>query len=232
MKIKFLTGIFVFLFLSGCEKTYKIEASDDFHNLKKAYRAGEKVKLYFDLIATDVDYTFWLDDKKISATSYDEKKGYIFEFNMPDHDVKLSFSMKNSMIYVEPDVLIVAYNNATLATAEGNFATELRLLTSDIENDKLIVKETGKDPKTFLIPEEKTLALLNALKKIDLSLWENADADPLDGSRTTLTFRKYNSSEYVEISTDALPEGGQKTLNEIGQLLFELLPPENKNGGE
>ena len=89
--------------LSGCSgEKYKVEYDykGAYVNAKDYYRAGSKVVLYYDLIATDTDYSFLLDGEHIPFT-YDEKKGYIIEFVMPGHDVKLECRQVNSMLPME-----------------------------------------------------------------------------------------------------------------------------------
>lgn len=72
---------------------------DSFKNAKDSYKAGKKVRLYFPYVATDTDYSFYLDDEPIRYT-YDNKKGFIIEFIMPQHNVKLSCNSHNSMEYI------------------------------------------------------------------------------------------------------------------------------------
>ena len=48
-----------------------------YSNAKDSYKAGSKVPLYFELIATDTDYSFTLDGEPVNW-SYDEKKGIVY----------------------------------------------------------------------------------------------------------------------------------------------------------
>ena len=89
--------------LSACSgEKYRVEYDfkGAYVNAKDYYRAGSKVVLYYDLIATDTDYFFLLDGEHISFT-YDEKKGFVIEFVMPGHDVKLECRQVNSMLPME-----------------------------------------------------------------------------------------------------------------------------------
>ena len=70
-------------------------------NAQPAYPAGASVVLCMELIATDTDYTFLLDGEEIQY-DYDDSKGFLVSFTMPDHPVKLECVMKNSMLY-DPD---------------------------------------------------------------------------------------------------------------------------------
>ena len=64
---------------------------------KENYRAGDEVELVFDMIATDTNYSFYVDDNPCSV-SYDPNRGYVIEFTMPEHNVCVSFTEKNTMV--------------------------------------------------------------------------------------------------------------------------------------
>ena len=84
---------------AGGEK-YRVDycgIKDMYGNAKDSYRAGTEVTLYFDLIATDTDYSFYLDGERIRF-EYDEKKGFVIRFTMPEHDVKLECETVGSML--------------------------------------------------------------------------------------------------------------------------------------
>lgn len=95
-----LLGSFPFFF-SGCKaEKFNVDycgSKSCYSNAKDSYKAGTKVTLYFDLIATDTDYSFTLDGKPVSY-SYDNNKGFVIEFTMPEHDVKLECHSRNSML--------------------------------------------------------------------------------------------------------------------------------------
>ena len=88
-------------------KKYNVDycgGKDMFQNAKSAYREGKKVTLYFDEIATDTSYTFYVDGETVSPL-YEEGKGFVIEFTMPDHDITIDYDMRNDMEY-DPE----AYN--------------------------------------------------------------------------------------------------------------------------
>lgn len=86
--------------MAGCGKEkYRLTFdSDAFSSRKTQYAAGEKVTVVYDYryIGTDTDYRFFSDDVDFKQ-DYDPKKGYVFTFTMPDHDVKFTHSATNSM---------------------------------------------------------------------------------------------------------------------------------------
>lgn len=65
---------------------------------KDKYRAGEKVKLYYDMVATDTSYEFYIDGKRINP-DFTWETGFIIEFVMPEHDVKIDHTERNTMLY-------------------------------------------------------------------------------------------------------------------------------------
>lgn len=98
-------GVFVFG-LTGCSGAkYAVDYNghkDAFRGAKDSYRAGAHVKLCYDLIATDTDYSFYLDGEALNP-KYDEKKGFVLTFTMPAHDVTVEVRSVNSMVYMPFD---------------------------------------------------------------------------------------------------------------------------------
>ena len=88
-----LVVITMAFFLAGCfAKKYTVRYWDG----EIRYPAGKEVTLCFDLIATDTDYRFYMNEEPFSP-EYDEKKGFVFKFVMPDHDVEMTVVSENSM---------------------------------------------------------------------------------------------------------------------------------------
>jgi len=82
---------------------YKLDFAgqeSDFKGAKSAYKEGEKVTLYFPFIATDTDYSFFVDGERINP-GYEESKGYVIEFTMPAHNVTVGYSSVNSTLALE-----------------------------------------------------------------------------------------------------------------------------------
>lgn len=64
---------------------------------KGLYAVGDTVLLSFEMQATDVSYTFYLDGEELNASYYNEQYGYCYHFVMPAHDVKFSWKSRNLM---------------------------------------------------------------------------------------------------------------------------------------
>lgn len=61
------------------------------------YAAGDTVLLNFEMQATDVSITFYLDGEELNASYYNEQYGFCYHFVMPSHDVKLTWKSRNLM---------------------------------------------------------------------------------------------------------------------------------------
>lgn len=82
------------------KKKYKVNyngTKDCFIGAKDTYKEGAKVTLYYTIIATNTDYSFYLDDKPYRP-DYEEHKGFIISFTMPNHDISIKVKSKNTMI--------------------------------------------------------------------------------------------------------------------------------------
>lgn len=63
---------------------------------RDSYKSGEKVLLFYQYVATDTNYGFYLDGERLCC-DYHEKRGFIIRFIMPEHNVKLECIAKNVM---------------------------------------------------------------------------------------------------------------------------------------
>ena len=64
-----------------------------FQSAKDFYDFGEKIQLKYGPIASDTNYIFYVDGKRIVADP--EKDTFVIEFTMPDHDIEV-YAEKNS----------------------------------------------------------------------------------------------------------------------------------------
>ena len=98
-----LMGVIMMFGLFGCgAKKYKLICDYGFESKKTAYPEGAQVTVYYDLIATDTDYSFHSEPDVGMKYRYDSAHGYVFEFTMPAQDVKLIVESRNTMEY-DPD---------------------------------------------------------------------------------------------------------------------------------
>ena len=113
-----------------------------YENAKDYYAPGEKVEVYYDLIATDTDYSFYLDDEPVRF-SYEESRGFVISFEMPDHDATLWLEMENSMEYIPEN-----------ASIEAMFASELG---SSIPGMRNVEMQADEDAVTVVFFTDRTV---------------------------------------------------------------------------
>ena len=86
----------------GAPKRYSVDYGDSkvlFEEAKDSYKAGERVTLYFSgvIVDADAEYIFRLDDEELNAR-YAESRGYVIQFVMPDHDVKMRLAIRSAAV--------------------------------------------------------------------------------------------------------------------------------------
>ncbi|MBQ3664883.1 MAG: hypothetical protein II919_02105 [Lachnospiraceae bacterium] len=115
-----------------------------FNGAKDAYPAGEKVTLYYDNIATDSSYQFYLDGEMLQCSYYVDK-GFEITFTMPNHDVSLTYTRSNNMIYVpeSEDETEDGTENETEDGTENETVDEIGNDTEDGTKDE--AEEVSKD---------------------------------------------------------------------------------------
>ncbi len=104
-----------------------------FESERTEYRTGEAVKVVFPYIATDTSYSFYVDGKDADI-SYEDGV-YVIRFFMPDHDVEVSYTSRNTMVCRGPGPGFFSMNppggaerpapKEDVALPEGEWACEL-----------------------------------------------------------------------------------------------------------
>lgn len=95
-------GVLMFTLSSCLGARYRVDYGGrkaSFDGARDTYRVGAEVTLYYRFIATDTDYSFYVDGERINP-DYRADKGYIISFTMPAHDVSVRVEARNSMVYV------------------------------------------------------------------------------------------------------------------------------------
>ena len=78
-------------------KKYNLTADGWFEGQKEKYYEGQKVELSFPYIATDTNYSFFIDGEPVYPP-YEKDKGYVIRFAMPARDVTVSVTSQNTML--------------------------------------------------------------------------------------------------------------------------------------
>ncbi len=225
-----LLGGAVMFSLFGCmgQKKYKVDydgRKSFYENAKNAYAAGDEVKLYYGMIATDTDYSFLLDGEPLN-TQYDNDKGFVIRFTMPAHDVKLECRTVNSMIYVPPtepeEVMLIDSYRATVATVGGDHYKELVLYSYD-EDHALLKAYSGSDgtdetESKYLVPRDTVDKCREVIDRYKLREWR--DRDDLAGMTGVLLVCRFrDGDDYVRVSSESMPEDGEAAFSEIEAIL-------------
>ena len=176
-------GVSGMLSLFGCgRQKYKLHFDGyGFQSSKTAYAAGEKVTVYFDLIATDTDYRFWLDDESVKLNQdYSERRGYVFTFTMPDHDLTLHVSSRNSMEYI-PTIAVTFRNEVEQADLWILPQTEENLKTSLWGTPSAGALGVGESAELCLTEDESAEAWLVRIIDTDHAYYAAQDLRLEDG---------------------------------------------------
>lgn len=206
------------LAMTSCKgEKYKVICDDfSFTNVKSSYKAGDKVKIYFSLVATDTDYTFYLDGERIKPSDYSDYKGYLIEFIMPGRDVELSVESKNSMEY-HPASIDIPEGTVLFSYTEKVFTPEgetLFSLTAETTDDPTLHRMTVSDETgstVYSIPRFAYESIYNYDQVAALDSWNSlTEYESLDGKSIELSF--YRDGEYITLSSDHMPEDGEGTL--------------------
>ena len=238
-----LMGGMMMFGLSGCGgKKYAVDycgQKDFYSNAKDSYREGQKVTLYYPLIATDTDYHFYLDGETLNYL-YEDNKGFAIKFVMPDHDVKLECVSTNSMtvesdpeietLVTDEDVMLVDYYTAVVGTVGGDHYTERVLYDYSDTQAKLTVytKYDGEEEQSvsYLVPYEAVEKCREIIKKNKLNVWNKKyDGPAPTGGVTAVRFRCDDGS-YVRVSTDAMPDDGERIMDSIGAVMQSYVKDE------
>ena len=225
------------LLMFGCgAKRYKVEYDfkDSYKEAKDFYKAGETVTVYYYMIATDTDYSFYLDDERINP-DYEEEKGFIISFTMPEHDVKLRCESRNSMVYVpeiEVGTLLVDYFKETVATVGGDGYFEMTLSYYDPVQAKLDVyeKNDGDEEEScvsYLVPYEAVEKCMDVMYEEDLASWEGRDdLAGITGARYVLKFR-LDDGDYLRVTSENMPQDdGMRAFDKVRYYLTEYIKDE------
>lgn len=230
-----LSALGIILCLAGCSKgnRYKVDLDGSdfcYEGVKESYRAGDDVTLYYTLIATDTDYSFYLDGEPINF-DYDEKKGFVIRFTMPEHDAKLECNAKESMTYVpsgwngEADVMLLDCYRETSATAGADAYHRLVVTTTDapdqVRLDEYIKEEGGEETcTTTYIPYWVADDCLALALVYDFARWNGMeDAVSTDGAKKACSF--WNGEEHISVSTEHMPEWGEENLDSLFDTLID-----------
>ncbi len=236
-----LTGVIMVMGLIGCGKQ-KYQLNFDgygFQSKKTAYSQGEKVTVYYDMIATDTDYSFSCDPDVDMQQSYDNAHGYVFEFIMPEHDVTLQVSSRNSMEYdpdanlpetpdnpadeIDPDNMDFDFYEKTTATDGGDGHDEYVLYEREAGEGMILARYTkeGDEEEVMrccLVPQQIWDNCMYIVRNHGCADWK--DGSGLEGAYYVLKFPD-GKGNMVRVTSDEMPEDGMEVISTIRGILAE-----------
>lgn len=215
-------------------KTYTLDLCGEetaYKGAKKAYRAGQRVVLYYTQFATDTDFTFLLDGRPLS-TPYREGKGYRIAFRMPAHDARLKLYTVCSMVRgLAPDLTLVDFYTTSVATVGGDGHYELVLSSTEDRKQARLDRymqedeESEEEKTSYLVPFRAAEESMAYIRRYHLFAWnELPDGLSLDGDYTAVRF--WDGSRHIRVSTDCMPANGQAVLRELGDMLKNYVKDE------
>lgn len=214
------------------EERFKVICPEGlFENVKESYKAGQQVKIYFPFVATDTDYTFYLDGERMNDYEYDDRKGFVFSFTMPAKDVTLDYESKNSMENpfqtFDETTSLVTYTKR-ISTAIGDSVYEVTLESTEAEHEHMMtVYHDNGTKNVYIIPVFPYESLRNYALSADLKSWNDLeDYDAIDG--TVITVSIFVNGEYVTVSTNKMPKDSESVFNYMHSFLTEYMTDEYK----
>jgi hypothetical protein len=212
---------------------YKVICDGFFEGVRRSYPEGAQVCIWFSLIATDTDYRFTVDGEP-APLRYDDKKGYVIEFTMPDHDVTVEVDSRNSMVYepeTEPEpVLLVDSYRAESALPDGNGGYYELMLCDTGSSDSLQLREYRRESADepvecaeYVVPNEVLDACAAVVKEYDMAGWNDDPAcSSEDGVRLVCRFWD-DLGNLHRVSNECMPPNGREALDAIHNVLVQAL---------
>ena len=136
----------------GCgTPKFNVDAGSGYELAKKSYAAGEEVTAYYPYIATDTDYTFYVEEEDVEyKTSYDNEHGYVLTFIC---EKDLQEKVKNIILGLNKDIKVISNKGGNLIFSAGldkikELGWFIKILNRDFSDDNIkdlkgLVKECG-----------------------------------------------------------------------------------------
>ena len=229
---------------------YQLILDYGFESKKTSYAEGDKVKVYYNIIATDTDYSFYTDSEDVELKrDYDDKKGYVISFIMPAHDVSLHVDSVNSMEYHPqtfndvPDEALNEFLDYVDNKTALSGAMPVNVCTFDVTEDGYedVCGTFYTDSYVIIVydPTERHGYVLDGGKYYDFMI-DGIEDGLLLVTRTDLSYEEEDVTGTVVLShdwlifieyIDALKMGlSYKTICMFGTCAKELLPGDTSGG--
>lgn len=234
-----IIGVVLAMGLFGCGKQ-KFQVNFDssgFESKKTSYAPGDEVTVYYNMIATDTDYSFSIDYDVELKMEFDGQHGYVFTFIMPEHDVTMHVDSVNSMEYDPSAHLPEAPADLESEIKEENLEfgyswvvtgidetrdKEYKLYERDSDAGYILVRRMTdgefEEEGCCLVPDDTWDYCMNIVRSYGLADW--TDGSGPRGKTYTVTFPD-PSGNIMNVTSDHMPEDGWKPLEYIEDILDE-----------
>ena len=188
--------------------------------------AGKKVELCYkgEFVATDTDYTFFVDGEKASAKA-DDDGNIILRFVMPDHDVRVR-CFANVTMREAGDLMLVDYYDAVTGTDGGDRSYELVLNLTTDDSIRLDVYNasygTEETCVSYYVDYGAVDESLDVIEKYKMNEWNQKDGIAIDGTVTVCRFILPGGG-FERVSSDNMPEDGTEAFSTVRQVLEKYL---------
>lgn len=214
------------LFLSACSQKYTVDydgMQSFFEGAKSSYKAGEKVRFGFYPV-TDCSQHVYIDGESYNYDYDDELGMFVVEFTMPEHEVKVEYSMENDSI-MELNMYLDYYS--AVYTADGTEYTEYVLYpyTEDEVEITEFRKEANESEKIiakYIVPCSILDELNAVIEEYSMDNWDTLGAEvPEDGAYKAVNF--LYDGIWFTTNTDNIPEEGREAYAKISDILVSYM---------
>lgn len=238
--IALILELMLVMSLFGCfGAKYSVDycgSENAFINAQSSYRAGSTVKLRF-MIATDTDYSLTVDGKSVNPEMTKDGSEFVFRFKMPDHDIKVELSAKNSMVNTSgenenEDTFLYDYYSAAAGVVGDARYSEMTVNRSSDGTLYLNVYSGNSDTEShtsYTVSSALTDELNEIIEKNKIEKWNDEQGFCIDGAVRVFRFTDKNG-KLIRVSSENMPEDGEKAFSEIRAVMSEYIIEENKIG--
>ncbi len=248
-----IIGVLMIMGIGGCgNQKYQLNFDGyGFESKKTSYAPGETVTVYYGMIATDTDYHFSCDDDVRMKQEYDNDHGYVFTFSMPEHDVTMHVSSRNSMEYdpgasfspeppedleveIDEDNLLFYYFEKEITAEEDSDYKEYKLYEREEGSGSILTLETrnggAKHRSCCLVPEDTWTYCMNIVRNYGMADWK--DGTGLRGMYYSVAFPD-PAGNMISASSDDMPEDGltafEAVENELSDAWMQYHQPADQD---
>lgn len=210
--------------LFGCSaEKYNVDylgAQSYFMNAKESYSAGSTVKLEAP-VSEKSDFKLYVDGKEIPKSDKSSSSRSVFEFEMPEHNIVVSFESNGASTVAEPKKLLeyceISESNTckiTLSTY-GDYEALLELSSKAGTSDKEKVQK-------FRVPIDAVNEISAIVNEYEMKNWKNG-SDTGKAQEKQFICKIYEDDNVFEASSDNMPSDKSQAFQRMKYVLSQYL---------